>query len=96
MAEAYDTTDLAAALPDEAQAQAAAQRAPIQEGWVQPQAAIYDAEAAGWEGNAPVYEFDPTAVEYGEVGPRHPELEEQLFGRPETRGVDAVGINYNM
>lgn len=70
-------------------------RAPIQEGWAPATPYIYDAQQVGWEGNAPVYDFDESAAEFGDVGPKHPELELQLFGNPETRGINTVGLNYD-
>lgn len=34
-------------------------------------------EVSGWASNAAIYDWDD---DYGDVGPRHPELEAQLFG----------------
>lgn len=47
-------------------------------------------EATNWEGNAAIYEWND---EYGEVGPKHPELEVMLFGDPETRR-DHTGLDF--
>jgi ATP-dependent RNA helicase DDX3X len=61
------------------------------EGWVRPTAYDYTGEAPReWEGNAAVYEWDG---EEGEIGPEFPELEIQLFGKPDER-VQSHGIDF--
>nr|XP_036588886.1 DEAD/DEAH box helicase [Colletotrichum truncatum]KAF6800528.1 DEAD/DEAH box helicase [Colletotrichum truncatum] len=50
-------------------------------------------ESSNWEGNNVIYEWND---EYGDVGPKHPELEIMLFGDPESRrdhsGLDFTSI----
>ncbi|KAM4065114.1 DEAD/DEAH box helicase [Hirsutella rhossiliensis] len=68
-------------------------------GWVQQQATDYTAVEAAenmhtWDGNAPVYQWSD---EFGDVGPRFPHLELELFGDPATRhertGLDFARID---
>lgn len=46
-------------------------------------------EPEAWAGNASVYEWDD---EYGDVGPRHPELEQMLFGAERVRRGNAIDL----
>lgn len=70
--------------------QATAEQATATEGqskWAKPKVYDYSAmdgpERNDWfESRAPVYEWDG---EQGDVGPEHPELELELFGKPENR-----------
>ncbi|KAI0405479.1 P-loop containing nucleoside triphosphate hydrolase protein [Xylaria palmicola] len=52
----------------------------------------YDEENGdvSWEGNVRVYEWDG---DEGDLGPEHPELEDQLFGKPDQR--DPQGIDFS-
>lgn len=64
-------------------------------GWTKPQAYDYTAmggpdRASGWDGSARIYEWD--GVE-GDIGPEHPELEIELFGRPEDR-AEIRGLDF--
>lgn len=64
-------------------------------GWTKPQAYDYTAmegpdRVSGWDGSARIYEWDG---EEGDVGPEHPELEIELFGRPEDRG-EIKGLDF--
>ncbi|KAF4589572.1 DEAD/DEAH box RNA helicase [Ophiocordyceps camponoti-floridani] len=43
-----------------------------------------------WEGNARIYEWND---EYGDIGPKFPELELELFGDPNTRH-ERVGLDF--
>jgi ATP-dependent RNA helicase DDX3X len=68
--------------------------APV-EGWNERQAMDYSSmtkESAGpSEGAAQIYQWDD---EFGDVGPKHPELELQLFGEPESRR-DRAGLDFS-
>lgn len=64
-------------------------------GWTKPQAYDYMAmdgpdRVSGWDGSARIYEWDG---EEGDVGPEHPELEIELFGRPEDR-AEIRGLDF--
>lgn len=64
-------------------------------GWIKPQAYDYTAmdgsdRTSGWDGSARIYEWDG---EEGDVGPEHPELEIELFGRPEDR-AEIKGLDF--
>lgn len=51
--------------------------------WVEPTQYNYTEDSSvEWDGNARVYHWD--GVE-GDVGPEYPELEAQIFGKPEDR-----------
>lgn len=92
MADNFETVAISAALPEGDHGAPITQARGFREGWGQPdQPSLYDPQVAGWEGNAPVYEFDTNAT--GDVGPEVPELEEMLFGKPELRGQN-VGIDF--
>ncbi|RDA94596.1 hypothetical protein CP533_2408 [Ophiocordyceps camponoti-saundersi (nom. inval.)] len=64
-------------------------------GWVTNQAIDYtsptnpDGEAT-WDGNARVYEWND---EFGDIGPKFPELELELFGDPATRH-ERIGLDF--
>ncbi|RDA82499.1 hypothetical protein CP532_6857 [Ophiocordyceps camponoti-leonardi (nom. inval.)] len=64
-------------------------------GWVTNQAIDYTSpanpgEEATWDGNARVYEWND---EYGDIGPKFPELELELFGDPTTRH-ERIGLDF--
>ena len=97
---AYDTGEMASALPDVTNGAVANGTGPVKnveaakeardKGWVEPQEYDYSAAAAppagvaqigdqgapSWAHNAVKYEWKE---DYGDVGPKIPELEEQLF-----------------
>lgn len=96
--DAFETSDLQAALSDEKNNDASNDSAPpvvVQQvvppqipGWVPAMPYDYTDAQNEWEGDARVYEWDG---EQGEIGPEHPELELQLFGDPANRehhGID--------
>ncbi|EQL00576.1 DEAD/DEAH box RNA helicase [Ophiocordyceps sinensis CO18] len=67
--------------------------------WIVQQATDYtsaegDESMPTWDGNAPVYQWSD---EFGDVGPKFPNLELELFGDPETRhertGLDFARID---
>ncbi|KAK5994957.1 ATP-dependent RNA helicase ded1 [Cladobotryum mycophilum] len=65
-------------------------------GWVERQAVDYTAMSSGvttqtWDGNAKVYQWTD---EYGDVGPKFPELELELFGEPSTRH-ERTGLDFS-
>ncbi|KAF1854885.1 hypothetical protein Lal_00008680 [Lupinus albus] len=64
--------------------------------WTEPQAIDYSSMTAGggdqqWGCNARAYAWQD---EYGDVGPKYPELELELFGDPTTRH-DRVGLDFS-
>jgi ATP-dependent RNA helicase DDX3X len=64
--------------------------------WTEPQAIDYTSMATGsggqeWGCNARAYAWQD---EYGDVGPKFPELELELFGNPTTRH-DRVGLDFS-
>ncbi|KAF4345965.1 ATP-dependent RNA helicase [Fusarium beomiforme] len=64
--------------------------------WTKPEAFDYTSMAEGsagqeWGCNARAYAWQD---EYGDVGPRYPELELELFGDPSTRH-DRVGLDFS-
>jgi ATP-dependent RNA helicase DDX3X len=64
--------------------------------WAEPQAIDYTSMATGnpsqeWGCNARAYAWQD---EYGDVGPKYPELELELFGDPETRR-DRTGLDFS-
>ena len=64
--------------------------------WAEPQAVDYTALASqnydqGWGCNARPYEWKD---EYGDVGPKFPELELELFGDPSTRH-ERTGLDFS-
>lgn len=64
--------------------------------WAQPQAVDYTALSSqnydqGWGCNARSYEWKD---EYGDVGPKYPELELELFGDPSTRH-ERTGLDFS-
>lgn len=88
---AFETADMQSALPGDPSAEKAPAAAIDSDGkeWTKPLSYNYDElaqqgpiETTNWEGNNVIYEWDE---EYGEVGPKHPELELMLFGDPDTR-----------
>lgn len=64
--------------------------------WVAPEAYDYTAMASNsesaphWEGGARVYQWKD---EFGEVGPKFPELEIELFGNPSERH-ERTGLDF--
>lgn len=76
-------------------APAAAKKSVVISGWAQPKADDYTAAEAGvstqdWDGNAQIYEWKD---DFGDVGPKYPELELELFGEPETRH-ERTGLDF--
>lgn len=68
----------------------------VQSKWSKPKAYDYTTMDGPerndfFEGNAPVYEWDG---EEGDIGPEHPELELDLFGKPEDR-AEVKGIDFS-
>ncbi|CAM1501746.1 Fc.00g037300.m01.CDS01 [Cosmosporella sp. VM-42] len=66
------------------------------EKWAKQEASDYTAgEDAGpqqtWDGNVPVYQWDE---EFGDVGPKFPELEIELFGPEDTR-KERTGLDFS-
>ncbi|RCI16613.1 hypothetical protein L249_2903 [Ophiocordyceps polyrhachis-furcata BCC 54312] len=64
-------------------------------GWVTNQAIDYTSaanpgEEATWDGNARIYEWND---EYGDIGPKFPELELELFGDPAARH-ERIGLDF--
>ncbi|KAF6838877.1 DEAD/DEAH box helicase [Colletotrichum plurivorum] len=99
----FETADMQSALPGDPSGQQAPAVAIDGEGkeWTKPMSYNYDElaqqgpiQTTNWEGNNAIYEWDE---EYGEVGPKHPELELMLFGDPDTRhehtGLDFTAIS---
>ncbi|PHH82039.1 hypothetical protein CDD82_7187 [Ophiocordyceps australis] len=64
-------------------------------GWVQSETVDYtvsDENAAQtWDGNQTIYQWDD---EYGDVGPKFPDLEKELFGVPENR-LKRTGLDFS-
>lgn len=65
-------------------------------GWVGQQSIDYTAAAAGegvqtWDGNAPVYEWND---DFGDIGPKFPQVELDLFGDPATRN-ERTGVDFS-
>ncbi|PNY26698.1 ATP-dependent RNA helicase ded1 [Tolypocladium capitatum] len=65
-------------------------------GWVEQQALDYTAATGGdgaqtWDGNAPIYEWND---DYGDIGPKFPQVEMDLFGDPDTRN-DRTGLDFS-
>lgn len=63
--------------------------------WIVQQATDYtsaegDESMPTWDGNAPVYQWSD---EFGDVGPKFPNLELELFGDPETRH-ERTGLDF--
>ena len=94
MADTWNMQDVAETLPADNTAQeqhaGAAPENPkvTPAGWSAPtsydySAMVTTAETTNFDGNCRIYEF---ADEEGEVGPAFPELELELFGKPEDRG----------
>lgn len=104
MTEPFTAADMQAALPEEPggpdASNSSAGAIPAQRGWVKPESYDYEAFseenarnfALGFAHNAKAYEFN--IEEYGDVGPEIPELEEELFGPSELRGLDTMGQAY--
>ncbi|KAK2001220.1 DEAD/DEAH box helicase [Colletotrichum falcatum] len=97
---AFDTTDMQSALPSEGLGKKVPTAALDNEGkqWTTPLPYNYEqlaqqgpVETTDWEGNAAVYEWND---EFGDVGPKFPELELTLFGDPRTRR-DHTGIDFS-
>lgn len=95
---AWDTADMKSALPAASEGGQGDTSTTVGEkkkveGWVDAKPYEYDtytrdSTANDWDGNAKVYEWDG---EEGDVGPKVPELETELFGAVETRvshGID--------
>ncbi|KAH7157447.1 P-loop containing nucleoside triphosphate hydrolase protein [Dactylonectria estremocensis] len=64
--------------------------------WTEPEKVDYTALASenytqGWGSDARTYEWKD---EYGDVGPKYPELELELFGEPSTRR-DRTGLDFS-
>ncbi|TDZ51703.1 ATP-dependent RNA helicase ded1 [Colletotrichum trifolii] len=98
---AFDTAEVRAALPDEGEKTLPVALDAEGNEWAKPLKYDYDElaqqgpiEQANWEGNNATYEWDN---EFGDIGPKHPELELMLFGDPESRrdhsGIDFTAIN---
>ncbi|ROT37554.1 DEAD-domain-containing protein [Sodiomyces alkalinus F11] len=104
MIDTFSVADIKSALPKDPGGHEAANSPdatdPAQKGWVKPEGYNYDEFgqenarnfALGFAHNAKSYQFN--IEEYGDVGPEVPELEEELFGPPELRGLDAMGQAY--
>ena len=65
-------------------------------GWVGQQITDYTATSGGeatqtWDGNAPLYEWND---DFGDVGPKFPQVELDLFGDPATRR-DRTGVDFS-
>lgn len=66
-------------------------------GWVDQQTNDYSSDAPGivtqaWDGSARVYEWSD---EFGDVGPKLPELEMELFGDSSTRPERSTGLDFS-
>ncbi|KAK8102780.1 ATP-dependent RNA helicase [Apiospora sp. TS-2023a] len=86
---AWGTGDMSAALDEPQEAKAVPPPLPFEHldapkhQWEKPTQYDYSEGNTGdWDGNAQVYLFDG---EEGDVGPKFPELEVQIFGNPEDR-----------
>ncbi|KDN61868.1 putative DEAD/DEAH box helicase [Colletotrichum sublineola] len=97
---AFDTADMQFALPSEGLGKKTPAAALDNEGkqWTTPLPYNYEelaqqgpVETTDWEGNGAVYEWND---EFGDVGPKFPELELALFGDPNTRR-DHTGIDFS-
>ncbi|KAK2014140.1 DEAD/DEAH box helicase [Colletotrichum eremochloae] len=97
---AFDTADMQSALPSEGLGKKTPAAALDNEGkqWTTPLPYNYEelaqqgpVETTDWEGNGAVYEWND---EFGDVGPKFPELELALFGDPNTRR-DHTGIDFS-
>ncbi|KND87367.1 ATP-dependent RNA helicase ded1 [Tolypocladium ophioglossoides CBS 100239] len=65
-------------------------------GWVEQQALDYTAATGGdgvqtWDGNAPIYEWND---DFGDIGPKFPQVEMDLFGDPATRS-ERTGLDFS-
>ncbi|KAH6894068.1 P-loop containing nucleoside triphosphate hydrolase protein [Thelonectria olida] len=90
MAESFSTGALKQALPQ------GPANAPGDDKWEKPQAVDYTAlssenYAEPWGSHARTYEWKD---EYGDVGPKYPELELELFGEPSSRHV-RTGLDFS-
>lgn len=102
MADTYTFAQLRDSLPAEQNEQGGDESPAVQggppptvEGWKQKQVVDYTAAEGGGDtgasaASARVYDWDE---EYGEVGPKIPELEGMLFGDVETR-EDSTGLDF--
>ncbi|KAH7316440.1 P-loop containing nucleoside triphosphate hydrolase protein [Stachybotrys elegans] len=73
-----------------------ASEAPNQEGWVEAKdeealANVPVVTAQKWDGSAKVYQWND---EFGDVGPKFPDLEVELFGAPESRH-EVAGLDFS-
>ncbi|KAF4978583.1 hypothetical protein FZEAL_5055 [Fusarium zealandicum] len=108
MSDPWTTDAMSNALPmqgEAAQSNGVDQKAASQNGgdqngegakWAQPQAVDYTAMSSqnydqGWGCSARSYEWKD---EYGDVGPKYPELELELFGDPSTRH-ERTGLDFS-
>ncbi|OLN97264.1 ATP-dependent RNA helicase DED1-like protein 2 [Colletotrichum chlorophyti] len=90
----FETNEMKSALPSETSDNKNAEV----KNWVQPLPYNYEelaqqgpGDVIDWEGNGAIYEWTD---EFGDVGPKFPELEYQLFGDPDTRR-DHTGIDFS-
>ncbi|KAF9768402.1 hypothetical protein IL306_014300 [Fusarium sp. DS 682] len=101
MADSFGTAAMSEALPttdqnDQAPAPGTKGYDASQGRWIKPEAIDYTSMAEGsagqeWGCSARAYAWQD---EYGEVGPKYPELELELFGDPTTRH-DRVGLDFS-
>ncbi|GKT62333.1 DEAD/DEAH box helicase [Colletotrichum tofieldiae] len=96
----FDTADMQSALLSVGSDKKAPAVAIDNEGkeWTQPLPYNYEelaqqghVETTDWEGNGAIYEWND---DYGDVGPKFPELELALFGDPDTRR-DHTGLDFS-
>ncbi|WQF83221.1 Putative ATP-dependent RNA helicase DEAD-box, Helicase superfamily 1/2, ATP-binding protein [Colletotrichum destructivum] len=99
--EIFDTANMQAALSSESSEKKAPAVVIDNEGkaWAKPLPYNYDelakqgpVETTDWEGNGAIYEWND---EFGDVGPKFPELELALFGNPDTRH-DHSGLDFSV
>ncbi|GJC82897.1 ATP-dependent RNA helicase ded1 [Colletotrichum liriopes] len=97
----FDTADMQSALLSVGSDKKAPAVAIDNEGkeWTQPLPYNYEelaqqgqVETTDWEGNGAIYEWND---DYGDVGPKFPELELALFGDPDTRR-DHTGLDFSV
>ena len=95
MPDPSSTDEMGNALPNEDKNESAQNG--IDGNWVAPQAYDYTAmanppENQTWDGDAKVYAWDD---EFGDVGPKFPELELELFGDPSSRH-EHTGVDFSL
>lgn len=97
---AFDTADMQSALPTDGKRAPAAAVNSDGTKWAEPLPYNYDELAqqgpevvTEWAGNGAVYEWDE---EFGDVGPKFPDLELALFGDSNSRIASNSGLDFSV